>query len=519
MLLPSHLHRLQLGLTVAVVAGCGGGDLTVLPSTGTLEITTATSGADQDADGYSVQMDAGTFRAIGAAATLTTSDVTPGNHTVWLREVAANCTVAGDNPRTTIVTAGATATVSFAVTCSATSPTTGIIRVSVTTSGSPTDPDGYITKLDAADPGLTIGTNGTVSFTAIPVGTHAIALTGMAANCSVTDGTSRSATVTAGATAEVSFVVTCVAPNTFPILFNAGAVDPAIFLMNSDGTGLKKLTDGRGPHWSPDHRKILFLSIEGLSVINADASGEAVLYKGPPWIEDYQWSPDGRRIAYITRTCLDPRCEGPVVDSLRVMEADGSGKTPLTDNAGWLSWSPDGRKIVFVGSDGIDIIDSDGRNKTLLTTQSYPREIAWSPDGARIAFVSANVRLPNGDFAESDIFLISPDGSGLVNLTQDRELDVGPEWSPDGGKLVFVTYKQPNRIAVVNRDGSGRTDLTHEAVANDYAPCWSPDGRQIVFERYPPQSMNSDLYVMQADGSNPRNITNTPGGGDYSVDW
>ncbi|HMH55936.1 MAG TPA: hypothetical protein VK535_06705 [Gemmatimonadales bacterium] len=420
MLLPYPLHRLQLGLTVAVVAGCGGGDLTVPLSTATLEITTSTSGAEQDADGYSVQIDAGTARAIGAAATLTMSDTTPGNHTVQLGEIAENCTVAGDNPR--------------------------------------------------------------------------------------------SVSTTAGQTATVSFVVTCVATTTAPIAFTAGAVEPGIFLVNPDGTGLKKLTDGRSPLWSPDRRKILFLGNGTLNVINADGSGEAALYKGPPWAEDYLWSPDGNRIAFITTTCPDPQCDLGF-HSLRVMQADGSAQTLLTDNAYWPSWSPDGHKIVFLGSDGIDIIESDGSSKTLLTTQSFPSELAWSPDGGRIAFVSANVQLPNGDFAESDIFLISPDGTGLVNLTQDRQLETGPEWSLDGSKLVFST----GRIAVINRDGSGRTDLTLDP--DDSYPKWSPDGRQIVFERYPPQSANSDLYVMQAEGSNPRNITNTPGGRDYSVDW
>jgi hypothetical protein len=209
------LREAGLDLLVAAVVlaalNCGGGDVTPPPSTGTLEVTTSTSGAEQDPDGYSLRMDAGAIQAIGAAATLTTSDVTPGSHTVQLGEVAANCSVAGDNPRTVNVTAGQKATVAFAVTCSATSPTTGIIRVSVTTSGSPPDPDGYLVKLDGGDPGLSAGTSGSVSFTSVPVGSHTVALTGVAANCSVADGVSRTVTVTAGATSELSFEVTCAA--------------------------------------------------------------------------------------------------------------------------------------------------------------------------------------------------------------------------------------------------------------------------------------------------------------------
>ena len=97
-------------LLVADVAliglGCGGGDVTVPPTTGTLEVTTSTSGGEQDPDGYTVKLDAASAQAIGAAATLTTSDVTPGSHNVQLGEVAANCSVSGDNPRTVNVAAG-----------------------------------------------------------------------------------------------------------------------------------------------------------------------------------------------------------------------------------------------------------------------------------------------------------------------------------------------------------------------------------------------------------------------------
>jgi hypothetical protein len=121
MLLAHGFPRLAFALTVSTAAiGCGGGDVTVPPTTGALEITTSTSGAEPDADGYVVQMDAGAAQAIGPAATLTMSGITESNHRVQLGEVAANCTVAGGNPRTVGIIAGETTTVSFAVTCSAT---------------------------------------------------------------------------------------------------------------------------------------------------------------------------------------------------------------------------------------------------------------------------------------------------------------------------------------------------------------------------------------------------------------
>src|SRR5215216_3496136 len=114
-----------LGLLVTAI-GCGGGDITVPSTTGTVEVTTSTSGAEQDGDGYSVRIDAGAAQAIGPAATLTIGGVTPGNHTVQLGDVAPNCSVADENPRTTSLTTGETARITFAVSCSATSGTLSV---------------------------------------------------------------------------------------------------------------------------------------------------------------------------------------------------------------------------------------------------------------------------------------------------------------------------------------------------------------------------------------------------------
>src|SRR5690242_5023391 len=92
-------------------------DVVCAATTGALTVTTATTGSAPDPDGYTVTVDQGTPQAIGSNATLTVTSLAPGNHTVGLSGLAANCTVAGDNPSTVAVTAGATATVTFTVAC------------------------------------------------------------------------------------------------------------------------------------------------------------------------------------------------------------------------------------------------------------------------------------------------------------------------------------------------------------------------------------------------------------------
>jgi hypothetical protein len=176
------------------------------PTAGNLRIVTATTGADPDPDGYAFAVDGGTTQPISVNATAALSNVVTGAHSVRLSRVAGNCTVQGANPRSVTVTTGATTQVRFAVSCSA---TTGTIRVSVTSSGSPPDPDGYILQLEGTGQSQAVETSGSASFTGLPAGNHTVSLMSMATNCSDAQGASRSVTVTAGNTAEVSFAVTC----------------------------------------------------------------------------------------------------------------------------------------------------------------------------------------------------------------------------------------------------------------------------------------------------------------------
>jgi hypothetical protein len=91
------------------------------PDAGTLEVTTQTGGAEPDPDGYTLSVDGGAARAIGVNATVSVGSLPAGSHRVELAGAASNCAVGGNNPRNVNVPAGGSATVTFAVTCSATS--------------------------------------------------------------------------------------------------------------------------------------------------------------------------------------------------------------------------------------------------------------------------------------------------------------------------------------------------------------------------------------------------------------
>jgi Tol biopolymer transport system component len=124
---------------------------------------------------------------------------------------------------------------------------------------------------------------------------------------------------------------------------------------------------------------------------------------------------------------------------------------------------------------------------------------AWSPDGGTIVFVSW--RDGNGE-----VYAMDADSSSPRNLTQHPAKDVRPAWSPDGRSIAFVSSRdRQSEIYVMNADGSGKRNLTRNRANDDY-PTWSPGGRRIAFLRG--RDLNSyQLYVVNADGSGLRRLT------------
>jgi probable HAF family extracellular repeat protein len=192
-------------LVATSALACQGDDL-IEPSAGTLEITTSTAGAEPDADGYTVQLDSEPAQSIAVAATVQNNNVAPGTHTVHLADLAPNCTVAAGNQRAVTVTAGETTTVTFEVTCNT---TTGSVQVSSATSGSSSDPDGYIVDLDGIERGV-LGPTDELSLDRVAPGGHTVTLGGLAPNCSVEGENPRRIAVTASQQSTASFAVRCV---------------------------------------------------------------------------------------------------------------------------------------------------------------------------------------------------------------------------------------------------------------------------------------------------------------------
>jgi Tol biopolymer transport system component len=257
-----------------------------------------------------------------------------------------------------------------------------------------------------------------------------------------------------------------------------------IFTMCPDGSRERQLTSDVSsnsyPSWSPNRSRIAFQSLRGenweIYVMNADGSNPVNLTgsQGDPGAgfqtdQHPSWSPDGSRIAFSSSRTG----EGDIY----VMDADGANlERVTTDPAPELqpAWSPDGTRIAFASvRDGwtrIFVIDADGTNETRLTDvdgahDSHP---AWSPDGTRIAFQRWTIGQER-----TDVLLMNPDGTGLVNLTDHAAHDMEPAWSPDGRRILFTSTREEfQRIFVMNADASGVQTLTIER-AEYLTPAWN----------------------------------------------
>ena len=208
---------------------------------------------------------------------------------------------------------------------------------------------------------------------------------------------------------------------------------------------------------------------------------------------------------------------------LWTVRPDGSDQQRLTDDSVddvFPSWSPDGTMIAWtrggLGPEGeIWVMARDGSHRTRLTFNEYSDAGAtWSPDGTRIAFRSTRS-------GNTDIYVMNADGSGERRLTTDPGREFGASWSPDGTRIAFTRDSDGTcAIHTVDITGDDERQITPASLAAAI-PRWSPVSGQILFTEGFCSFAESDLFMVDADGSGLTQITDTPEneiGGGWSAD-
>jgi TolB protein len=254
------------------------------------------------------------------------------------------------------------------------------------------------------------------------------------------------------------------------------------------------------------------------------------------------FSADGKRLIFQSTR------DGRTCDQEYTINVDGTGLRRVSNGQGKTTcgYFMDGDRRIFYASThaadtacpprpdpsqgyvwGLDPFDiytanADGSGTRRLTNYGvYTAEGTLSPDGRRIVFTS----LKDGDL---EIYTMSVDGTDVKRLTNTPGYDGGPFFSPDGKYIIYRAWHptdtaltnyqrllgqrlvRPNRmeIYVMNADGTNQRQITNLGGAN-FAPFFTPDGKRIIFSsNYKnPRSRNFDLYLVNLDGSGLEQVT------------
>jgi Tol biopolymer transport system component len=458
------------------LAACDGGPAE--PTSARLIVKITTTGVEQDPDGYTLSIGGWGDTAVATNATLA-ADVPPGWYyipqplegdvpytPITLAGVAANCLSSG-TAAPVYVHASETDTLSFVVTCTA---TTGTLAIKLVTSGVAIDPDGYSYRIDGGAP-TAVGSNATAPATAVAVGAHGVTLSGVVMNCVPDSVEPYLIDILPGASDTLSILVTCAWPRV--VVEFSGGLSTGIALINPDGTNEQAFyqngTDGISyfaPAWSPGRTDIALQrqgsdETRGIGIFHPDSIGVVPLLTSVLTHTGQRWSPSG--------------------DTLVVRRYDSTA----AQFRAYLA-PTNGSPVIPVTPDTLSVVSVD-----------------WAPNGSQIAFAA------QGPDNFTRLYLIHPDGTGLARISPDSVNQVyWPRWSPDGDRVAFAFQSM---LWTITPAGTELTSIPIAGYVPNSPAAWSPLGDEFLLTGMNPVSGGGDLIRISTSGAIHATLTRATG--------
>jgi YVTN family beta-propeller protein len=440
-------------LVASLFAGCGSG-----PSDpATLRLSVATTGGNPDPDGYTYSLDGNVDAILGANATVTITGLNPGTHQLVIGGVASNCTLAGDAMRSITLFEGDTTLVLLTVACQA-PPVPATLQLTTVTTGGDPDFDGYTYALNGDTP-VGIGFNSSISVGGLTPGTHQLTVSGVADNCTLAGGTTRSVILNPGVTTTVQLTVTCVASSPtivatvaltgqpYGVAVSAGGV---IYAAQIGSTTLARgdlatrsfsstVTVGStpphvvfNPAGTTAYATLQFG--QGLAVVDVATN---TLTTTVPLVSDgfnLIVAPDGQRVYATT-------ADG----TLYVVDAATNTVVttlPVGAAANGLAFSPDGTVLYVSSRDAGTVVAIDPQTNTVTRTYDLggmPQRLAVAPDGSELYVAN--------EISGLDVVNVA---SGNVSSVSFATSGYGLGLTPDGSKL-YVLLPQAGEVRILDR--------------------------------------------------------------------
>jgi TolB protein len=325
---------------------------------------------------------------------------------------------------------------------------------------------------------------------------------------------------------------------------------PSIWILDLADSSVTQLTHERtrtlNPAWSPNGRAITYYGIasgdEQVWEIPVDGGPARRLSHHATQSWNADWSPNGEEIVFSGYR------NSETGGSLFIMPEEGEGAqceharalTRRKDHR-WdrePSWSPDGRWIAFTAQDrsgnwDVWLVSADGVTETPVTSApAFDRQPSWSPDSRSLVIQSD--RAGSDDLWIVDVSAWTaaapaspasgaaagpPGGPTLRRLTDSKDNDYQPRWSPDGREILFHSWRAGVRdLWVVPAEG-GEPQRLPSGDGYDEHGAWSPNGRQIAFASYVGDARDQEIFVMARDGSTPPHPLVMHPGDDYHPCW